>query len=198
MAKPRHDAGGAGLLCPLTGVLLEERSALRLVVSPEGRVVPDLIGTLPGVAAWVQCSAAALGLARESGALDAAFGCAASLPESLESVVERAVLRRIQECIALSRRGGNAVCGFAKVEAWLARGGVTLRLEAGDAGKTGEERLARRAPAVPVSRALTRQELGIPFGRAACVHVALGDPALSAEILKETHRLSGFRKTNAL
>lgn len=166
---------------------------LRLVLAPDGRRVVDFSGKLPGEALWIAAT-------RE--ALAEASGGDASLLER----VEAGLVRRIQDRIALARKAGLAVCGFAKVEQVIkASGGRSdprslLLLEASDAGASDGAKLLRYAEkyGIPVASPLTREELGKPFGREAIVHLALQREEFAAEILKETRRLAGFRKKDAL
>ncbi len=184
--------------CPVTGKTYDQADMLRLVLAPDGRVVPDVRGSLPGQAIWLEASAETLlhcdAVVRE------AFGANAECAENRVALVERALVRHIQNCIALARRSSAAVAGFAKVEELLKTGRASLLIEAVDAGEADKTKLEKLAGYhdIPVARALTREELGTPMGKAASVHIALRNDALAAEIIKEMRRLTGFRKQDAL
>lgn len=167
---------------------------LRLVLAPDGRVVPDLAENLPGASLTVEASREALeGCAL---AMEEAFGSQARLPDNLPGMVEAGLVKRLQERIALARKGGNAVCGFAKVEQGLREGGEKLLLEALDGGDADRRKLDKLASYrhIRMVVGLNRAELGKPFGRAEAVHVLLQEPRIVAEILKDLRRLAGFRK----
>lgn len=184
--------------CPVTGESADACAMLRLVRAPDGRVVADIAGTLPG--AGVLIAPRREVLLQAWAAVAEALGEECILPDTLPEMVERALVARIQNWIALARRGGGAVCGFAKVEEGLRGDGFRLLLEAADAGASDSAKLltwVEKSGAV-ASRLLTRAELGKPFGRAEAVHVLLQDAAFGAEILKELRRLAGFRQEDTL
>ena len=168
--------------------------SLRLVLAPDGRVVPDLAENLPGASLSVEATKEAL--EQCASAVAEAFGPQALLPDNLPSMVERGLVRRIQDRIALARKAGHAVCGFSKVEQGLRGSGERLLLQARDSGEVDRVKLEKIAiyHHIPVAGGLTREELGRPFGRAEAVHVLLQTPRINAEILKDLRRLAGFRK----
>lgn len=184
--------------CPVTGKAYDQAEMLRLVLAPDGRVVPDVRGCLPGQALWVEASAEALGRCLD--AVHQAFGANVVCAEGMAALVEAALVKHIQNCIALARRSSAAVAGFAKVEELLKTGRASLLIEAVDAGAADKTKLEKLAGYhhIPVVRALTREEMGIPMGKEASVHIALRNDALAAEIIKEMRRLAGFRKQDAL
>lgn len=167
---------------------------LRLVLAPDGRVVPDLAENLPGASLSVEATKEAL--EQCAPAVAEALGSQARLPGNLMAMVESGLVKRIIERIALARKGGYAVCGFAKVEQGLREGGKKLLLEAADGGEADRLKLEKLAAyqGIPVVGGLRRDELGKPFGRAEAVHVLLQESRINAEILKDLRRLAGFRK----
>lgn len=174
-------------------------ATLRLVRAPDGQVAPDFKGELPArQEVWLECTRAALEQAWLTGQITAALGEDVTLPDPLAERVEAGLLKRVQEAIALARKGGHAVCGFAKVAEMLSARQAALLLEAEGAGAADAAKLLRKAEGIPVSHLLSREELGKPFGREECVHVAIRNPAMAAFILKEIRRLAGFREKNAL
>ena len=63
MAAERFEDGGRGRRerrCLVTGEVRPCAELIRFVVSPEGRVLPDLAGDLPGRGLWVAADRAAL------------------------------------------------------------------------------------------------------------------------------------------
>lgn len=170
---------------------------LRLVLAPDGRVVPDLAGNLPGKG--IEIAASREALEQCHGALRDAFGNDFRLPDTLAAMIERGLVERVQSGIALARKSGQVVCGFTKVEQALRQEAAGLLLVAENAGSDAEKNLAKaQKSGIITTRLLSRTELGRPFGRTEVVHVWLQEGRLSAEILKEIRRLAGFRNKDTL
>ncbi len=171
---------------------------LRLVRAPDGSIVPDITGKLPGPELWIACSREAL--AQSEALIHQTFGADTALPAHADAMIESALVRHLISKLSLARKAGGVVCGFAKVQAALQQGEAQMLMEASDAGVADGQKLRHKAHVqkIPVMALLTRSELGKPFGRAETVHAALRDKAFYAEILKETRRLAGFRKQDVL
>lgn len=184
--------------CPVTGEVREQEEMLRLVLAPDGRVVVDLGGKLPGDAIFIASRAEVLENA--TAAIKTAFGENTTLPGQILDVVEMGLVKRIQNTVSLARKAGKVKSGFAKVEEALKAGKAHLLLEAADAGAADGDKLLHYAEkyGIEVASLLTREELGKPFGRDAVVHIVLQDARLTTEILKEIRRLAGFRNKDAL
>ncbi|HXE16319.1 MAG TPA: RNA-binding protein [Stellaceae bacterium] len=187
------EATGAERRCLVTGDVRPKAGLVRFVVSPEGAIVPDVAGRLPGRGLWLT--------ARRDIVADAVakrvFGRAARRPvavdDALPDRVEALLAARCVELIGLARRAGVAAMGFVKVERMLSAGVAGLLLGAADGARDGRGKLRAQAPDVPERAELTAAELGAAFGRDAVVHVALRDGALATALAAELDRLAGFR-----
>jgi len=188
-----NDAAAAGprRRCLVTGEERPRAELVRFVVSPDGAVVPDVDGRLPGRGLWT--------LARRDIVAAAAgrdFARAAKRPVRVEAgladQVEKLLLRRCVEGLGLARRAGQAVAGFERVRDWLRQGKCGALVVAGDASAEGRRKLTGT---LPVAEALRSEELGTAFGGEAIVYVGLAPGALALRILGDAGRLSGFRET---
>jgi predicted RNA-binding protein YlxR (DUF448 family) len=122
---------------------------IRFVVSPEGAVVPDLRGRLPGRGAWVTANAATVAEAVKRRAFGRAFKAEVRASPDLRRRFDRALLADLRGALALANKAGAVITGFAKVEAAIAGGSVAaLSRRRGGGGRASE---ARRgvAPAAP-------------------------------------------------
>ncbi len=108
--------------CIVTGEVQPKAGLIRFVVSPEGVVVPDLAGKLPGRGIWVTADRAAIEKAAAKGLFARAARTGVTVPESLADLVEAGLARRVVDLISLARKAGLAVAGFEKVKGWLADG----------------------------------------------------------------------------
>lgn len=187
------DEQGATRRCFVTGEIRPKAELVRFVVSPEGAIVPDVAGRLPGRGLWLTArrDIVATAVAKRL------FGRAARRPvvvdDALSDRVEALLAARCRDLIGLARRAGEAAMGFVKVERMLSAGVAGLLLGAADGARDGRGKLRALAPDVPEHAELTAAELGAAFGRDAAVHAALRDGKLAEVLSLELDRLAGFR-----
>ena len=180
--------------CLATGEERPRAELVRFVVAPDGAVVPDVAGRLPGRGMWT--------LARRDVLADAVgrrlFGRAAKRPvraePDLADRVEALLLRRCVEGLGLARRAGQAVGGFERVREWLRQGRCGAVVIAADASAEGRRKLGA---GVPVVAGLRAEELGGAFGCEALSYVGLARGALAARVAADAVRLAGFRRPAA-
>jgi hypothetical protein len=170
---------------------------LRFVAAPDGAIVPDLAGTLPGRGIWVTADRASVEAAVAGKLFVRAARRKVVVDPQLADRVETLLLQRCVDLIGLARRGGGAVAGYEKVRAFLAKEKVGLLLAASDGAAEGREKIGRLARGVSVAAALTRDELGRAFGRDQTVHAAIASGKLADQLKAASRRLSGFRQQSA-
>jgi len=166
---------------------------IRFVVGPDGAIVPDLAGKLPGRGIWVGADRAALERAVAKRLFARAARAPVTVPADLTQTVEAGLAQRLRETISLARRAGQAVAGFEKVRARLAEGGAALLVQAADGSPRERSRL--RPPDGPgtLIDCLTASELGLAFGRDRVIHGAISAGGLAERALIDARRLSGLR-----
>lgn len=209
-AKPaKPDKDGPERKCVLTGGKADRAALIRLVVSPEGEVLPDVRAKAPGRGAWIGVDREALSAALAAGKLKGALGRAfrrrdlvipADLPEQIERQLERAALDRL----GLEARAGTLVTGSERIETAARSGQVQLLLHAADAGADGNRKLDQ---ALRVGRdaegsdlrglviGASRTILSSALGRENVVHIAVTDGGAArrlGEVLARWHGFIGF------
>jgi predicted RNA-binding protein YlxR (DUF448 family) len=184
---------GALRTCLVSGESRDKSELLRFVVGPGGDIVPDIEGRLPGRGLWLlpRRDIVAKALAKRLFARAARKPVAAA--DGLADRIEDLLVRRCVDLIGLARRAGQAVTGFAKVEAALDKGEAAVLIEASEGAAGGRGKLKRLAPGLPVIDALTSAELGRAFAREMAVHACLLRGGLARKFLAEAARLAGFR-----
>lgn len=206
----RADRAAPERRCIATGEVRPTAELVRFVVSPDGVVVPDIEGTLPGRGIWVTAEAGAVRKAAARGGFARAAKAAVSVPEDLEAQVREGLARRVLSLLGLARKAGILLAGHAKVEDAAARRGLAALFLASDAGEEGRRNAATLAArtGAPVIAAFSAEELGLALGRPNVVHAALtaggpGKPSgahgnaraggrLAGLVLGEVRRLRGF------
>lgn len=179
--------------CLATGETQPKRGLIRFVAAPDGTVVPDVAGKLPGRGFYVSAERAALELAVAKRLFARGAKAQVTVPDDLVDQVETLLLRRVTDRLALARKAGAAVAGYEKVKDWLSKGDAAILLQAADGSERGKTKL--RPPGGRGSHfdILTRSELGLAFGREHVIHAALAAGRLADTFRDDAVRLSGVR-----
>ena len=179
--------------CIVTGDVKPISSLLRFVIGPEGGLVPDLGGKLPGRGIWVTSARTTL----EHAMAKRLFARAARRPVAVEpnlaDALESLLARRCLDLLGLARRAGGLVTGFEKVKAMLRDGRAAILIEASDAARHGRAKLCRLADEATVIEIFAVAELSLALGHENVVHAALAPGRLADRLLAECRRLGGFR-----
>jgi hypothetical protein len=186
--------------CILSRRTAPKEELIRLALSPDGEVAPDIRARAPGRGAWVGVTRAELDIANANGKLRAALQRAfktnevkvpADLGERTESALRQAALDRL----GMEARAGNLVNGFDRIETAARSGKVHLLIHAADAGGDGNRSLDQawrvggggpQGVIFPEGRTI----LSMALGRENVVHVALTDPAAASRV---SHALKRWR-----
>jgi len=184
--------------CIKTGETLAKTGLVRFVIGPDGCVVPDIDGRLPGRGLWLTAQRDIVDDASSGGSFAKAARRKVEVPEGLVDRVEKLLTRRCFDLLSLARRAGDAVAGFEKLSAALKGGGwkkgrPALVLIAADSGKDGRRRIEGMIGDVPIVSLFTGAELGAVFGRDRSVHVGVAPGGFAERLIIETGRLAGFR-----
>lgn len=178
--------------CIATGESQPKAGLIRFVAAPDGTVVPDILGKLPGRGVWVSADGAALEAAVKKNLFARALKAPATVPPDLAAQVEAGLVKRIVDLISLDRKAGRAVTGFEKVKDWLAKGEAAVLIQASDGSGRGKDKLFTPEGGHFVG-CLTSAEIGLSFGRDYAIHAALAAGGLTARVVEEAARLSGLR-----
>lgn len=192
-AKDRSD--GPERKCIATGEVRPKSDLIRFVVSPDGVIVPDVAGKLPGRGIYVVSQRAALDKAVSKGLFGRAARQTVSVPDGLPEEVERQLARRVVDTISLARKSGDAVAGYEKVKDWLLGERASVLIQASDGSERGKSKLSTPQFGKFIGW-LTADELGLAFGRQTVIHAALGTGGLARRVVEEAQRLKGMRETN--
>lgn len=193
---PADSTQGPERKCILSGAHAARDSLIRLAISPDGEVLPDVRARAPGRGAWIGVSRTELENAivkgNLRGALARAFrGAALTIPADLGELIEAALLRDLTDRLGLEMRTGAVLFGSERI-AEAARGGAVEWLgHAADAAEDGSRKLdqawrvgsdaegtGQRGVRLPLDRAA----LSVALGRENIVHLAVTDPKAAQRI----------------
>jgi predicted RNA-binding protein YlxR (DUF448 family) len=188
--------------CLVTGETGPKDGLVRFVLGPEGQVVPDVAGKLPGRGMYVTASRPILEQAR-AGQFARAAKAPVIVPDGIADEVERQLAHRVVDLVSLARKAGLAVAGFEKVKEALALAGegmakrdwarIRVLLQASDGSERGKAKLWTPEGARYFS-CLSSEELGRAFGRQTVIHAALASGALADRVVEEAAKLRGLRE----
>ncbi|MGA9252391.1 MAG: RNA-binding protein [Roseobacter sp.] len=189
---PKDRSDGPDRKCIASGEVHPKYGLIRFVVGPEGQVVPDILGKLPGRGIYVAADRAAIDKAASKGLFARSAKTAVKVPDGLADEVEKQLARRVVDLISLQRKAGKAVAGFEKVKSWLQMEEAEVLIQAVDGSGRGKTKLSTPHYGSYIGW-LTADELGLAFGRQTVIHGALASGGLTQRVVEEAQRLKGVR-----
>ena len=178
--------------CILTGETLSGDRLIRFAVDPDGNVVPDVQGKLPGRGLWMRAEGDMIRTACAKGAFSAAARRSVVAPVDLADQAEANLRRRCLDLIGLAKRAGELVGGFEKVRAHLRKSDAGLLLAASDGGDDGRAKVRALAPSAPLVDLFDGAQLGGAVGRDRLVHAVVDQGKLAERLSMECGRLTGL------
>ena len=192
------DAATRERRCIVTGEILPDSARVRFVADPEGRIVPDIEGRLPGRGMWVKADRSVLAKAVAKNAFARAARAPVTVDRDLPERVEGRLVARMLGDLGLARKSGALVFGFDNVARALGeRNPPAVLVEAADGSPEGRRKLQNAATSqglkLAVIDCLTRAEMHLALGRENVIHAALKPGRLADRLIVEAARLQGFR-----
>lgn len=192
--------------CILSGEHGARAVLIRLAISPDGDVLPDVNARAPGRGAWIGVSRpdleSAIAKGKLKGALARAFkGAALTIPEDLPQRIEAALLRTATERLGLELKAGKLLMGSDRIAENARAGKVHWLAHAADASEDGSRKLdqawrvgedAEGTGKAGVRLPLDRAALSVALGRDNVVHLALTDRAAAERVALPLERLLHF------
>ncbi|MDA0339255.1 MAG: RNA-binding protein [Proteobacteria bacterium] len=183
--------------CILTGSVLPQAALLRFVVGPDGLVVPDIKGSLPGRGIWLTAHKDSVEQAQKKGAFNRAAKQTVNYPDDLSGLIDRQLEQGCLNLLGLARKAGDLVAGFEKVKAWLGKGTAMLLISASDAAADGRRKLQQIDPALPIITLFSGDQLSLALGRENVIHAAFRSGGLARRFVAEAGRLAVYRQTES-
>jgi predicted RNA-binding protein YlxR (DUF448 family) len=190
----------------LSGQSSARDALVRLALSPEGDVLPDVLARAPGRGAWIGVPRSELEQAVVSGKLKAALARAfktgaLNIPGDLAERVETALRRALLDRLGLELRAGRLILGSDRIDVEARRGRVAALYHAADASDDGGRKLnqawrvgmdAEGSGQAGIRLPLDRAALSVALGRGNVVHLALADRASAERVAIPLQRLLNF------
>jgi predicted RNA-binding protein YlxR (DUF448 family) len=196
--------------CILSGAHGSRDALIRLAISPDGEVLPDVLARAPGRGAWIGVSRADLEIALARGKLKGALarslgkamgGAPLTIPEDLPGRIEAALLRAFTDRLGLELKAGRLLLGSDRIAENARMGRVAWLAHAADAAEDGSRKLdqawrvgreAEGSGLCGITLPLDRAALSVALGRDNVVHLALSDSAAAERLSAPLQRLLHF------
>lgn len=175
--------------CILSGDREAREHLVRLVLSPDGEVLPDVRAKAPGRGAWIGVTRAELETAQAKGKLKGALARAFKtgdirIPDDLGERIATQLQRSALDRLGLESKAGAVVTGGVQLDKAARSGKLHMLLHASDAGADGAGKLAQawrvgsdqegsglKGLVLPIPRTI----LSLALGRENVVHAGLTD-----------------------
>lgn len=192
--------------CILTRTEAPQERLVRLALSPDGAVLPDVRAKAPGRGAWIGVDRETLEAAQAKGKLRGALARAfksgdLQIPEDLPEKIEAALERQALDQLGLEARAGHLITGSEKLRDAARTGDVQLLLHAADSAEDGRRRLDqawrvgsdeegsdKRGLVIPADRSI----LSAALGRENAVHAAIVDERAALRVSGALARWMAF------
>lgn len=162
-------------------------------MSPDGLVMPDFSGALPGRGAWVSAGRKPIEKAMASGAFARAFRQKVAAADELPGMVEAGLCKAALSSLGMARRAGQVVTGFEKTRSMLKSGKADAFVFASDAGADAKKKAAALRGATRLIEVFTRNEIAAALGQEDVVYCAMISGPHSARFFEAVDKLAGFR-----
>ncbi|BBE73738.1 RNA-binding protein [Oharaeibacter diazotrophicus] len=129
--------------CVVTRTAQPPEGLLRFVRAPDGAVVPDVRGKLPGRGVWVTARRDMVAEAVRRKLFARGFKAEATVDPGLPDLVDRLLAEVALSSLSMARKAGRVVTGFGKVTAALGRDKVVAVIHAEEARDDGRRKVAQ-------------------------------------------------------
>ena len=174
---------------------------IRFVADPDGRVVADLKGNLPGRGCWVTAQRDYVQQASAKNLFARALKSKVTVPPDLDGDIDGLLVWALTGMMSLARKAGQLVSGAAKVDAAVRSGEAIAVFHATDAAADGVRKIdqARHAavaagcPQFPAFRLLSAAEMAVLGGGREVIHFATLAGQAGEGVVKRAKMLDRYR-----
>ena len=174
---------------------------IRFVADPEGWVVADLKGNLPGRGCWVTARSDFVQQASAKNLFARALKSKVTVPSDLAGDIDDLLVRALMGMMSLARKAGQLVSGAAKVDAAARSGEAIAVFHAVDAAPDGVRKIdqARHAAAsagggeVLAFRLLSAEQMAALGAGSEVIHLAALAGQAGEGVVKRARMLDRYR-----
>jgi predicted RNA-binding protein YlxR (DUF448 family) len=186
--------------CIATREEYPQEALLRFAISPEGLVVFDAKGNLPGRGIWLKPQKSLLEEAMKKNLFAKSAKEKLKIPENLAAQVEHQLEQKMLAILGRAWRAGLLTTGYEKVLASLQSAEAGALIHAADAAEDGTKKLnsAARNAEIPIYSIASREKLAEVLQKANPVHLTLKKGEICAVFQDLYLRWAGFCEKDSL
>lgn len=174
---------------------------IRFVAGPDGHLVPDIKGVLPGRGAWVCASRPVVEEAIKRKVFSRSLKTEVVADYGLVDLVDKLLVKSALGSLALARKAGAIVTGSTKVENAIRTRQARIVLHSKEAAYDGRRKIEQaiystkreNGKDIPVMCLFNSDEMGVAFGDNHVVHAALLNVQAADGFIKTAHKLVAYR-----
>jgi uncharacterized protein len=200
MLLEQDEETGTDRTCAATRVARPVAELIRFVADPEGRIIPDIKGKLPGRGVWITLDRQLVAEAQKKQAFARSLKRQVTADADLPELTDNLLAADARQALAFANKAGLITTGFAKVESLINARKPAALISASDAADDGCRKLQQAimrscgsANGLPYLRALSGLEMDLALGRENAIHAALLPGSASSALLKKIRRLESYR-----
>lgn len=191
--------------CIVTRTAHDRADLIRFVAGPDGSIVPDVKEVLPGRGVWTLTRRDIVEEAVRRKAFSRALKDDVRAGEDLPALVDRLLDERALQALALCRKAGRLVTGFAKVDALVRSGRAMLVIHASDAAEDGIRKIGQGITLaghlgggpVAVAAPWPGDRISAVLGQENVMHAAAEDSGAGRNLVTAIERLLSYRGASA-
>ncbi len=179
----------------------DKKDLIRFVAGPDGKIFPDLKENLPGRGVWVEAKKSSVQIAIEKRLFAKGLKTDVRAEDDLAELVEKLLHERALQALALAKKAGFLLTGFAKVDSAIRANNVVLLIHANDAADDGKRKLASAVSFVghmggseiPVASCWSGDEMSAVLGLGNAMHAAALPSGASRNLIAAVKKLEYYK-----
>ncbi len=187
-------------MCVATRTCQPVDDLIRIVLSPENVLVPDLKSNLPGRGAWISAKRELVERAVSKGGFARAFDASVKEGEKLPGLIAQLLRKNAISTVSLAKKAGVLVSGAAKVERQIAKRQTAVLIQAVDGAADGKRKIegclksvyGEEANKVPIVNFFTTEELSLALGLENVIHAAIACKRNGANLVSAVKKLEQY------
>ncbi|RCL00214.1 MAG: putative nucleic-acid-binding protein [Candidatus Tokpelaia sp. JSC189] len=192
--------------CIITRTCGSPDMMIRFVAGPDGLVMPDLTGRLPGRGAWLVPSRKVLEEAIRRKAFARSLKQDVRIADDMPYILDCLLTKAALQSLSLARRGRGVIIGTLKIITAIHTGDIKMVLHGTEAAKDGRRKIAQAIHAAGkrgvekplVVTLFMTEEMNLAFGDNNVIHAAITKSLAADGFIRRTRQLMAYRDENAM
>ncbi len=178
--------------CIIKDKFFEKKLMLKLVLSPDGKIILDLNEKLPGKHIWISSERNSLIEAENRNLFSNFFGIKKDENKKILINIISFLKKRIVQRISLARKSSYAICGYEKIKSALFLNKIDLLIQASDGSKKEKNRLKGKFYNKSLIECLKSSEIGVAFGRDYIIHAGILSNGFNEKFKNDVQKLNNL------